>query len=1205
MSIVVDLDDPNNISQIFDLEKDWLVGRRILSENYFNFYNHIFDFNENATKETDHDISVHSRSQQVERIHAISQQLIDKPNRTCLSDIQNTTDLWKRDQNKMLCRIIPSQNTLFELTQNKPDHDRWILTFQENDEKISNDDNDDDGFQSASSSLAEDNSQLALVAIDHTDLWSRAFSQAENKYFTWEQRGSYIYDRTRPYLFDLRVNNRPFQHLCLLLLFQKPSPSLSYSLDVNYHPIAIDEYLRDLCYMLMGISSQTYEWNEIHQTFELKPDVCVLGYTQITIERFSEKYIQSANRFYSIKEYVSRSSTKSDTDNEFCQALRCYLRYVQQAIAIHGSAKDSLVKFAAQLEPILCSLDLPLSLISTTNELEQTIRTSSPHTSTAFVKLSSILHTLLNHNYHNIDANYFLLLIHFVTYTLRPLLSFLTNLIIHSNYLDRYNEYPILFNHNRLTGLKTIDFWTKTFTIRYLHANNTDTIFHQILPIEYLQQVVNITRSLLLIKLCDKNHPLCFLTTTIKPELKFVHMNFVDNTYRDQIYKYQEEMSNKIREYEEAQKQKRLEIEQAKVQERMEMYARQDQQRAERKRIADDERQRLLRDRQLLRDEWQEQVDRKQKQIKEDKLTERLADAELNKVTSTRTIIGSRLATPYANLVESVRNEIISEYDAKMRDATEREEQFRQRIQISNASETPKDVPPSISAVSSASTLSFHTPAVDQSPNLVASTDHEPMDMSPPSTIEHMDTTDSMSITPIRKTEVTNVSTERAFIRHTANEETVQTQYRPGIKLVPSNVLKSTIQNYMIDHNPLDESQEEEELTEKVYDWDAIIANGPQFKYDDTFDFHIQGKDISFAKTNLTTSWLDYDMSPLRVWLKHSISPLIYVQSQLVNRALLNYFFDELKLLGHLNYLRSYYFLATGRFGLAFCGELSRMLLSNDDVQVIYRVSSMRQLLYTSLDQAGELNHLHDVLQLSSKLDIPNSVSLLDPSLLDYFDLNYLIQWPLNIVISQDMLEKYKIIFRFLLRILIVKQVLNEIWIMLKACKQRNPALAQLHQYRHQMQHFMTVLSNYITNQVIQVAWNEFMRKIQKAKHINEIAAAHNEYLDRTMLNCLLTPNAAPILSEVNRVLTLIIRFRCQLKTFSWILEAKHIDLSDTSMQALRTTFEKYHIAVLSLFKVLTKLVEKGYKTSLGDLLIRLNHNGYYHRIANASIRQQ
>lgn len=196
---------------------------------------------------------------------------------------------------------------------------------------------------------------------------------------------------------------------------------------------------------------------------------------------------------------------------------------------------------------------MPLSLIKTIKELQQTIRTSSPNTSVAFVKLSSILHTLLNHNYHNIDHNYFLLLIHFVTYTLRPLLSFLTGLIIHSNYLDRYNEYPILFNYNRLTGLKTNDFWTKTFTIRYLYANDRDTIFHQILPIEYLQQMVNITRSLMLIKLCDKDHPLCSITTDIIPQLNFVYINSVNNIDRKQVLKYQEEMSKKISDYEKAQ----------------------------------------------------------------------------------------------------------------------------------------------------------------------------------------------------------------------------------------------------------------------------------------------------------------------------------------------------------------------------------------------------------------------------------------------------------------------------------------------------------------------------------------------------------------------------------------------------------------------------------------------------------------------------
>lgn len=189
-----------------------------------------------------------------------------------------------------------------------------------------------------------------------------------------------------------------------------------------------------------------------------------------------------------------------------------------------------------------------MSLINTVKDLEQTIRTSSPTTSIAFVKLSSILHTLLNSTYHTIDPNYFFLLVHFLTYSLRPLLIFLTNLIISSNHLDRYNEYPILFNYNRLIGLKTNEFWSKTFTIRYLYSNNTDTIFHQILPIEYLQHIVNITRSLMLIKLCDKNHPLCSMNSQEKPELKFHHLNT-----RENVEDYEREMKQRILEYEQAQ----------------------------------------------------------------------------------------------------------------------------------------------------------------------------------------------------------------------------------------------------------------------------------------------------------------------------------------------------------------------------------------------------------------------------------------------------------------------------------------------------------------------------------------------------------------------------------------------------------------------------------------------------------------------------
>lgn len=75
-----------------------------------------------------------TRLQQVEQIHNLSQQVIQRPNRTCLSDVNNTANFaFKSLQNRKhtLRSIIPSQNTLFELAQNKPDATRWTLTFQE------------------------------------------------------------------------------------------------------------------------------------------------------------------------------------------------------------------------------------------------------------------------------------------------------------------------------------------------------------------------------------------------------------------------------------------------------------------------------------------------------------------------------------------------------------------------------------------------------------------------------------------------------------------------------------------------------------------------------------------------------------------------------------------------------------------------------------------------------------------------------------------------------------------------------------------------------------------------------------------------------------------------------------------------------------------------------------------------------------------
>ena len=153
-------------------------------------------------------------------------------------------------------------------------------------------------------------------------------------------------------------------------------------------------------------------------------------------------------------------------------------------------------------------------------------------------------------------------------------------------------------------------------------------------------------------------------------------------------------------------------------------------------------------------------------------------------------------------------DEIVSEYNAKMRDATEREEQLRKRIQPDN---TPTDVPTSPSIVSSASSLSFHTPTIGQSPNIVTTnTDTKANVASSPPMMEKTDSTPTVDIMPLKPKEDTQTMSkpiEKPIIRYTATEETTQEEYRRTVKFVPSNILKSTIQNYMMDHNLLDEAE--------------------------------------------------------------------------------------------------------------------------------------------------------------------------------------------------------------------------------------------------------------------------------------------------------------------------------------------------------------------------------------------------------------
>jgi hypothetical protein len=49
------------------------------------------------------------------------------------------------------------------------------------------------------------------------------------------------------------------------------------------------------------------------------------------------------------------------------------------------------------------------------------------------------------------------------------------------------------------------------------------------------------------------------------------------------------------------------------------------------------------------------------------------------------------------------------------------------------------------------------------------------------------------------------------------------------------------------------------------------------------------------------------------------------------------------------------------------------------------------------------------------------------------------------------------------------------------------------------MNHYLSGLQSYISNQVIQVAWQDFQKKLNEIKTIDELITAHTLYLQNAL----------------------------------------------------------------------------------------------------------
>ncbi|CAI9165718.1 unnamed protein product [Rangifer tarandus platyrhynchus] len=341
------------------------------------------------------------------------------------------------------------------------------------------------------------------------------------------------------------------------------------------------------------------------------------------------------------------------------------------------------------------------------------------------------------------------------------------------------------------------------------------------------------------------------------------------------------------------------------------------------------------------------------------------------------------------------------------------------------------------------------------------------------------------------------------------------------------------------------------------------------------------------------------ELLPLPVLMKHSVTAPLAAHVSLVNKAVVDYFFVELNLGAHFEALRHFLLMEDGEFAQSLSDLLFEKLGAGQTPGELLSPLVLNSVLSKALQYSlhGDSPHAAN-LSFALKF-LPETFAPNAPDVLSCLELRYKVDWPLNIVVTEGCLSRYGGIFSFLLQLKLMMWTLKDICFHLKRTARVSQAAGsvqfrQLQLFKHEMQHFVKVTQGYIANQILHVSWCEFQAKLASVGDLEEIQRAHAEYLHKAVFRGLLTEKAAPVMNVIHSVFSLVLKFRSQLISQPWGPAGGPRGPEHPNFALMQQSYSAFKYYSRFLFKVVSKLVNRGYQPHLEDFLLRINFNNYY-----------
>lgn len=235
---------------------------------------------------------------------------------------------------------------------------------------------------------------------------------------------------------------------------------------------------------------------------------------------------------------------------------------------------------------------------------------------------------------------------------------------------------------------------------------------------------------------------------------------------------------------------------------------------------------------------------------------------------------------------------------------------------------------------------------------------------------------------------------------------------------------------------------------------------------------------------------------------------------------------NQADLIKQLKLIKDFFLLGRGELYLEFIKQTAGFSYGTITESMARDITKSFQLAAHSVNLTDDLEQFGMYIPID-EIDTQN-YDYNDCGFIRFLKLKYKVKWPLHLLFSPKVIERYNVMFQFLLQIKRIQYDLHSIWCYHREKKMKKNS--ELLQFRNKLMFLIDNLQYYLQVDVLEAQFSILMNTVCQSRDFENIQRAHMIFQANVLSQCFLLSNdtcmnkSTIILSTENPVLTILNR---------------------------------------------------------------------------------